>query len=53
MVFPSGVMVTLYRNFYGINVVLKTPRAKVASGENGLCLYDGQSDIDKYGYNFR
>jgi len=53
VLFPSGVKVTVYRNEYGINICLQTPRAKVIANEVGLCLYNNQPDIDKFGYQFR
>ena len=53
MLFPSGVKVRVYRNSYGINVYLQTPRAKLIANESGLCLYSDELDIDAFGYKFR
>ena len=55
VLFPSGVKVTVYRNYYGLNIYLYTPRAKQRANESGLCLYDEQvePDVNQYGYRFR
>ena len=46
---------TVYRNNYGLNIGLHTPRAKQRAAESGLCLYDNQiePDVNKYGSKFR
>ena len=55
MLFPSGVKVTVYRNNYGLNIGLYTPRARHRVSESGLCLYDNrvEPDVNNYGPKFR
>ena len=55
VLFPSGVKVEVYRNDFGLNINLYTPRAKQKVNESGLCLYDEQvqPDVNQYGYRFR
>ena len=44
----------IYRNWFGMNIMIQTPRAKSASNESGLCLYNYEvTDIDNFGYSFR
>lgn len=41
VLFPSGAKVVIRRNSWGLDVVIKTPRANDASQEGGLCVYPG------------
>ncbi|XP_067041983.1 uncharacterized protein [Acropora muricata] len=54
VMFPSGAKVEIQRTYWGLNVYLYTPRAKVASYESGLCIYPalGQ-DANSYGESLR
>ncbi|XP_078371962.1 von Willebrand factor D and EGF domain-containing protein-like isoform X7 [Oculina patagonica] len=53
VLFPSGVKVEIYRNWYGLNVIFQTPRAQHFGNESGLCLYNNESDIQKFGDTLR
>ena len=53
VLFPSGAKVAIFRNYWGIDVNVYTPRAENISNEMGLCLYDGIQDVNKYGNNLR
>ena len=51
VVVPSGIRVTLYRNGYGINVMIYTPRTRSLEDEGGLCTYgkERHGDINSFG----
>ena len=53
VLFPSGAKVAIFRNYWGIDVNLYTPRAKNIANEMGLCLYDWGQDENTYGNNLR
>jgi len=53
VLFPSGVKVTIYRNWYGLNIILLVPRANNSATESGLCLYTGEPNITNFGYRHR
>lgn len=53
VLFPSGAKVTIFRNFWGIDVNVYTPRATNIANEMGLCLYDWGQDVNTYGNNLR
>ena len=41
VLFPSGAKVAIFRNFWGIDVNVYTPRAKNIANEEGLCFTTG------------
>ncbi|XP_015780130.1 PREDICTED: von Willebrand factor D and EGF domain-containing protein-like, partial [Acropora digitifera] len=41
VIVPTGVKVTVERNYWGIDVTIYTPRAKHSQNESGLCTYSG------------
>ena len=41
VLFASGAKVVIRRNYWGLDVVIKTPRANDANQEGGLCVYPG------------
>ncbi|PFX16674.1 Neurogenic locus notch-like protein 2, partial [Stylophora pistillata] len=41
VLFPSGAKVVIRRNYWGLDVVIKTPRATDTKQEGGLCMYPG------------
>jgi len=53
VLFPSGAKVAIFRNFWGIDVNVYTPRAKNIANEKGLCLYDWSKNVNTYGSNLR
>jgi len=53
VLFPSGAKVAIFRNSWGIDVNVYTPRAKNIANEMGLCLYDWGQDVNNYGNNLR
>ena len=53
VLFPSGAKVAIFRNYWGIDVNVYTPRAKNIANEMGLCLYNWGQDINTYGKNLR
>ena len=56
VLFPSGCKVVIRRNYWGLDVIIETPRASKSNNEKGLCLYNGpniKAQVDIYGYNLR
>ncbi|XP_022807283.1 von Willebrand factor D and EGF domain-containing protein-like isoform X1 [Stylophora pistillata] len=53
VLFPSGAKVAIFRNSWGIDVNVYTPRAKNKAHETGLCLYDWSKNVNTYGNNLR
>ena len=53
VLFPSGAKVVIRRNDYGLDVVIKTPRANDANQEGGLCIYPGPYRIRITDVGFR
>ena len=53
VLFPSGAKLAIYRNSWGLQVNVYTPRAKNIANEMGLCLYDWGQDVNAYGNNLR
>ena len=45
VLFPSGAKVVIRRNSWGLDVVIKTPRAIDRNQEGGLCVYPGPYNI--------
>lgn len=56
VLFPSGSKVVIRRNYWGLDLIIETPRASNINNEKGLCLYSGpnvKAQVDIYGYNLR
>lgn len=55
VLFPSGVKVVIDRYSWGLDIVIKTPRANDANQEGGLCVYPGPYDrfISEAGFKER
>ena len=55
VLFPSGAKVVIERYSWGLDIVIKTPRANDANQEGGLCIYPGPYgiSIDKAGFKER
>ncbi|XP_067040326.1 neurogenic locus notch homolog protein 1-like [Acropora muricata] len=54
VMFPSGAKVEIQRSYWGLNIYLYTPRAKVPSNESGLCIYPPKGqDANTYGESLR
>ena len=55
VLFPSGAKVEIERYSWGIDVIIKTPRANDTNQEGGLCMYPGpyNTEITDAGYKER
>lgn len=43
---PSGIKVIVERNYWGIDVIIYTPRTEHSQDESGLCTYKGKVGDD-------
>jgi len=52
--FPSGAKVEIQRSYWGMDVAVYTPRAKVPAKESGLCIFPASGqDHNTYGESLR
>ena len=52
--FPSGAKVEIQRSYWGMDVAVYTPRARVPAHESGLCLFPASGqDYNAYGESLR